>query len=173
MTCMLICYLIGYTHTCTNMLTNVILLQHWQIPLSRRFRALKLWFVLRNYGVVGLQKHIREVGGYLVYFSGFRIYIYMGQSLRATDRSKKKSERNTFFQRCLKGVSNSSTSFHLENKVHKNQFWRNSMNLWWNMRYWYLWAAVDFSIGNHIILSIHYNYTIRNKKSGDANHQHT
>ncbi|XP_061381410.1 histidine decarboxylase isoform X1 [Danaus plexippus] len=33
---------------------------HWQIPLSRRFRALKLWFVLRNYGVSGLQKHIRE-----------------------------------------------------------------------------------------------------------------
>ncbi|XP_047541785.1 histidine decarboxylase isoform X1 [Vanessa atalanta] len=33
---------------------------HWQIPLSRRFRALKLWFVLRSYGVVGLQKHIRE-----------------------------------------------------------------------------------------------------------------
>ncbi|CAG9573376.1 unnamed protein product [Danaus chrysippus] len=35
-------------------------LLHWQIPLSRRFRALKLWFVLRNYGVSGLQKHIRE-----------------------------------------------------------------------------------------------------------------
>ncbi|XP_075988286.1 histidine decarboxylase isoform X2 [Anticarsia gemmatalis] len=35
-------------------------LLHWQIPLSRRFRALKLWFVLRNYGVVGIQKHIRE-----------------------------------------------------------------------------------------------------------------
>ncbi|XP_063898060.1 histidine decarboxylase isoform X2 [Helicoverpa armigera] len=33
---------------------------HWQIPLSRRFRALKLWFVLRNYGVTGIQKHIRE-----------------------------------------------------------------------------------------------------------------
>ncbi|XP_045508413.1 aromatic-L-amino-acid decarboxylase [Colias croceus] len=33
---------------------------HWQIPLSRRFRALKLWFVLRNYGISGLQKHIRE-----------------------------------------------------------------------------------------------------------------
>ncbi|XP_048477680.1 histidine decarboxylase isoform X1 [Plutella xylostella] len=33
---------------------------HWQIPLSRRFRALKLWFVLRNYGVSGLQKHIRK-----------------------------------------------------------------------------------------------------------------
>ncbi|RVE53594.1 hypothetical protein evm_001735 [Chilo suppressalis] len=35
-------------------------LLHWQIPLSRRFRALKLWFVLRNFGLVGLQKHIRE-----------------------------------------------------------------------------------------------------------------
>ncbi|CAH0599788.1 unnamed protein product [Chrysodeixis includens] len=33
---------------------------HWQIPLSRRFRALKLWFVLRSYGISGIQKHIRE-----------------------------------------------------------------------------------------------------------------
>ncbi|XP_034237002.1 aromatic-L-amino-acid decarboxylase isoform X2 [Thrips palmi] len=33
--------------------------RHWQIPLGRRFRALKLWFVLRLYGVANLQKHIR------------------------------------------------------------------------------------------------------------------
>ncbi|KAL1132307.1 hypothetical protein AAG570_010263 [Ranatra chinensis] len=33
---------------------------HWQIPLSKRFRALKLWFVIRNYGIKGLQKHVRE-----------------------------------------------------------------------------------------------------------------
>ncbi|KAF4519118.1 hypothetical protein B566_EDAN010540 [Ephemera danica] len=33
---------------------------HWQIPLSKRFRALKLWFVIRNFGVHGLQHHIRE-----------------------------------------------------------------------------------------------------------------
>ncbi|CAB3382505.1 Hypothetical predicted protein [Cloeon dipterum] len=33
---------------------------HWQIPLSRRFRALKLWFVIRNFGVQGLQRHVRE-----------------------------------------------------------------------------------------------------------------
>jgi len=33
---------------------------HWQVPLSKRFRALKLWFVLRNYGISGLQKMIRE-----------------------------------------------------------------------------------------------------------------
>ncbi|KAK4337202.1 hypothetical protein RND71_043301 [Anisodus tanguticus] len=33
---------------------------HWQIPLSRRFRALKLWCVLRNYGINGLKNHIRN-----------------------------------------------------------------------------------------------------------------
>lgn len=32
----------------------------WQIPLGRRFRALKLWFVLRHYGVEGLRYHIRR-----------------------------------------------------------------------------------------------------------------
>jgi aromatic-L-amino-acid decarboxylase len=31
----------------------------WQIPLGRRFRALKLWFVIRHYGVEGLQYHVR------------------------------------------------------------------------------------------------------------------
>lgn len=34
--------------------------QHWQIPLGRRFRSLKLWFVLRLYGIENLQKHIRK-----------------------------------------------------------------------------------------------------------------
>lgn len=33
---------------------------HWQIPLSRRFRALKLWCVMRNYGLNGLRAHIRR-----------------------------------------------------------------------------------------------------------------
>ncbi|MCY4155154.1 MAG: pyridoxal-dependent decarboxylase [Gammaproteobacteria bacterium] len=32
----------------------------WQVPLGRRFRALKLWFVVRYYGVEGLQYHIRR-----------------------------------------------------------------------------------------------------------------
>ena len=31
-----------------------------QLQLGRRFRALKLWFVLRSYGTRGLQAHIRE-----------------------------------------------------------------------------------------------------------------
>jgi aromatic-L-amino-acid decarboxylase len=31
----------------------------WGIPLGRRFRALKLWFVIRHYGVGGLQEKVR------------------------------------------------------------------------------------------------------------------
>ncbi|XP_059473014.1 aromatic-L-amino-acid decarboxylase-like [Neocloeon triangulifer] len=34
--------------------------RNWQIPLGRRFRALKLWFVLRIYGVRKLQEFIRQ-----------------------------------------------------------------------------------------------------------------
>ncbi|NXC70523.1 DCHS decarboxylase, partial [Anhinga anhinga] len=33
---------------------------HWQIPLSRRFRSLKLWFVIRSFGVKKLQAHVRH-----------------------------------------------------------------------------------------------------------------
>ncbi|XP_050313322.1 aromatic-L-amino-acid decarboxylase [Anthonomus grandis grandis] len=33
--------------------------RHWGVPLSRRFRSLKLWFVLRCFGISGLQKYIR------------------------------------------------------------------------------------------------------------------
>jgi aromatic-L-amino-acid/L-tryptophan decarboxylase len=38
----------------------VIDYRDWQIQLGRRFRSLKLWFVIRHYGVEGLQHHIRE-----------------------------------------------------------------------------------------------------------------
>jgi aromatic-L-amino-acid decarboxylase len=38
----------------------VIDYRDWQIPLGRRFRALKLWFVIRHYGVEGLRWHVRR-----------------------------------------------------------------------------------------------------------------
>ena len=52
------------------------LIQHWQIPLSRRFRSLKLWFVFRMYGLTGLQDHIRKVGykfSYLLHLHQFKM----------------------------------------------------------------------------------------------------
>ena len=38
----------------------VIDYRDWHVQLGRRFRALKLWFVFRHYGVAGLQHHVRE-----------------------------------------------------------------------------------------------------------------
>jgi len=38
----------------------VIDYRDWHIQLGRRFRSLKLWFVIRHYGLEGLQHHIRE-----------------------------------------------------------------------------------------------------------------
>ncbi len=47
-----------YLKTATAGLVNDY--RDWGIQLGRRFRALKLWFVIRNYGVKGIQEKIRE-----------------------------------------------------------------------------------------------------------------
>lgn len=39
---------------------DVIDYRDWQVPLGRRFRALKLWLVLRHYGADGLADHVRR-----------------------------------------------------------------------------------------------------------------
>ncbi len=39
---------------------KVVDYRDWQIPLGRRFRALKLWMTIRHYGVAGLQRAIRD-----------------------------------------------------------------------------------------------------------------
>jgi aromatic-L-amino-acid decarboxylase len=38
----------------------VIDYRDWQVPMGRRFRALKLWFVIRHYGIEGLRFHVRQ-----------------------------------------------------------------------------------------------------------------
>jgi len=42
----------------------------WQIPLGRRFRSLKVWFVLRSYGINGLRAFIRKHIDLGTYFHG-------------------------------------------------------------------------------------------------------
>ncbi|KAG7287961.1 hypothetical protein NEMBOFW57_007480 [Staphylotrichum longicolle] len=49
--------------------------REWQIPLGRRFRSLKIWFVMRSYGVKGLQEYIRRT-------------IKMGEDLAESLRSR-------------------------------------------------------------------------------------
>ncbi|KAJ8646638.1 hypothetical protein MRB53_008386 [Persea americana] len=38
----------------------VIDYKDWQVALSRRFRAMKLWVVIRRFGVAGLREHLRS-----------------------------------------------------------------------------------------------------------------
>jgi len=56
---------------------GVIDYRDWQIPLGRRFRALKLWFVMRFYGLDGLRAHIR---------SGIALAERFEERVRADDR---------------------------------------------------------------------------------------
>uniref|UniRef100_A0A674DE40 Aromatic-L-amino-acid decarboxylase n=2 Tax=Salmo trutta TaxID=8032 RepID=A0A674DE40_SALTR len=46
-----------HDHQESGMITDY---RHWQIPLGRRFRSLKMWFVFRMYGLKGLQDYIRK-----------------------------------------------------------------------------------------------------------------
>jgi len=39
---------------------GIVNYSEWSIPLGRRFRALKLWFVLRTYGLAGLRERLRN-----------------------------------------------------------------------------------------------------------------
>lgn len=48
-----------YLRTSAAATGQVIDYRDWQIPLGRRFRALKLWFVLRSFGAAALRDYIR------------------------------------------------------------------------------------------------------------------
>jgi aromatic-L-amino-acid/L-tryptophan decarboxylase len=55
----------------------VIDYRDWQVPLGRRFRALKLWFVLRWYGAEGLRAHVR---------TGIEQAAWFAEQVRADER---------------------------------------------------------------------------------------
>lgn len=42
--------------------------RNWQIPLGRRFRSLKIWYVLRSFGTNGFRSHLRKLVDLAKYF---------------------------------------------------------------------------------------------------------
>jgi aromatic-L-amino-acid decarboxylase len=56
----------------------VIEYRNWHLSLGRRFRSLKVWFVLRSYGVEGFQNHIRKAShaaGFETQLSDFAVRV--------------------------------------------------------------------------------------------------
>ena len=49
----------------------VVDFRDWHVPLGRRFRALKLWFVIRHYGVEGLRQMVRRHVQWAQEFAGW------------------------------------------------------------------------------------------------------
>jgi len=47
-------------HLVSNRQSVFFIFQNWEIPLGRRFRSIKLWFVMRMVGLEGLRSHVRR-----------------------------------------------------------------------------------------------------------------
>lgn len=52
-----------FSKPCKPFAGTVIDYRNWHLSLGRRFRSLKLWFVLRSFGAEGFRAHIRKVTG--------------------------------------------------------------------------------------------------------------
>lgn len=53
----------NFRFTCNSRRSSGVVIDYrnWHLALGRRFRSLKIWFVLRSYGAEGFRNHIRQV----------------------------------------------------------------------------------------------------------------
>ncbi len=86
---------------------------HWQVGLSRRFRAMKLWFVIRSFGIKGLQKHIRE---------NVRLAKFFEELVRTDDRFEIPAKRHLGLVVFRIKVSCNPIGLNLMLLVHCNRF---------------------------------------------------
>ncbi len=93
----------------------------WGVPLGRRFRALKLWFVIRSFGVKKLQEKIREHIQLSQNFKGWinesPIFELMAPvelntiCFRYANAAKTKEEINAISERLLDNINNSGKAY--------------------------------------------------------------
>jgi aromatic-L-amino-acid decarboxylase len=89
---------------------EVVDYRDWHVPLGRRFRALKLWWVLRSYGAEGIRHHIRE-------------HIRMAQALSARLQSDSRFEvisPTDFALVCFRHVDGDQATNRIAEKVNES-----------------------------------------------------
>ena len=100
----------------------------WTIPLGRRFRALKLWFLLRAHGLEDLRCRIRnhitwaeEAAAAIVSLDGFRLTTDLRLSL-FTFQYAPVGENANEASECLLRAVNDDGRIYLTHTIHEGQF---------------------------------------------------
>ncbi len=99
----------------------------WGIALGRRFRALKLWFVIRNFGIKGIQSRLRDHLDYAHKLAekmnaqgGFEILYPVNFNLicfRFIPENDSPQHVNHFNERLLEAVNSSGQAYLTHTKI--------------------------------------------------------
>ena len=108
--------------------SNITNYSEWTIPLGRRFRALKLWFLLRAHGLEDLRRRIRnhiawaeEAANAIALLDGFRITTHCHFSLFTFQYAPAGENANEATERLLRAV-NDDGRIYLTQTMHEEQF---------------------------------------------------
>ena len=107
---------------------DVVNYNEWTIPLGRRFRALKLWFLLRAHGLEGLRERIRnhiawarEAAEAIGRLDGFRLTSACRLSLFTFQYAPDGESAEAATERLLRAV-NDDGRIYLTQTVHNGEF---------------------------------------------------
>ena len=108
--------------------TEITNYSEWTIPLGRRFRALKLWFLLRAHGLEDLRQRIRnhiawaeEAAAAIALLDGFRLTTDCHLSLFTFQYAPDGENANDATERLLRAV-NDDGRIYLTQTIHEGQF---------------------------------------------------
>ncbi|WKY02379.1 hypothetical protein Q1695_015990 [Nippostrongylus brasiliensis] len=113
-------------------------LRDWGLHLSRRFKALKVWFILRLCGVEGLRRHVNKICDMAAYFESLvdqhpNLQIFTPRNFgiftfQYTEPNFTKTERNTHTTRLLHFMNESHKIFLSHVRVSDNDVIRVSIS---------------------------------------------
>lgn len=107
---------------------DIINYSEWTVPLGRRFRALKIWFVLRAYGLEGLRERIRNHVAWIKEIEAlfdadpeFRIHTSTMFSLFTMQYCPKDQDANEATAALIERINNDGRIY-LTQTTHQDQF---------------------------------------------------